>query len=76
MSVDRTEGIRRIEQVLVNEGVIPPTGPEWTTEELTRDFEVLGFMAPYVVVRRKVDGVKGSLMFRHSPRVYFDWTPA
>jgi hypothetical protein len=26
-----------------------------------------------VVVTRKSDGVKGSLEFRHSPRVYFNW---
>lgn len=43
----------------------------WTTEELGRDFEVLGFAAPYVVVRRKSDGAKGSLEFKHSPRIYF-----
>jgi hypothetical protein len=45
----------------------------WTTEELQRDFEVLGFMAPFVVVRRRVDGKKGSLEFTHNPRVYFAW---
>lgn len=43
----------------------------WTTDELTRDFEVLGFAAPFVVVRRRSDGQKGSLEFTHSPRVYF-----
>lgn len=50
-----------------------PEGQTWTTEELTKDFEVLGFMAPYVVVRRRSDGKKGSLEFTHSPRVYFGW---
>jgi hypothetical protein len=49
---------------------------EWTTEELRRDFEVIGFAAPYVVVRRRVDGVKGTMEFTHMPRVYFDFTPA
>ena len=48
----------------------------WTTSELQEEFSVLGFAAPFVVVRRKVDGVKGSLEFTHSPRVYFNWTPA
>jgi hypothetical protein len=38
---------------------------------LTKDFEVIGFMAPLVVVRRKADGVKGSLEFQHSPRLYW-----
>jgi hypothetical protein len=46
-------------------------GKTWTTDELSKDFEVLGFMAPFVVVKRKSDGVKGSLMFRHSPRIYY-----
>ena len=46
-------------------------GQTWNTQELSQDFEVLGFMAPFVVVKRKSDGVKGSLMFRHSPRIYY-----
>jgi hypothetical protein len=45
--------------------------PQWSTEELQRDFDVLGFQAPFVVVRRRSDGVKGSLQFNHNPRVYF-----
>lgn len=50
-------------------------GPTWNTEELRRDFDVLGFQAPFVVVRRKSDGVKGSLQFDHSPRRYYAWQP-
>lgn len=45
----------------------------WDTVALRENFEVLGFMAPFVVVRRKADGAKGSLMFTHSPRFYFGW---
>jgi hypothetical protein len=48
----------------------------WTLAELQRDFEVLGFAAPFVVVVRRSDGVKGSLEFTHSPRVYFGWSEA
>ena len=48
-------------------------GRVWSTDELARDFEVLGFMAPFVVVRRKSDGCKGSLMFTHLPRFYFSF---
>lgn len=49
-------------------------GQVWNTEELSRDFEVHGFMAPLVVVTRKSDGKKGSLMFQHGPpRLYFFW---
>jgi hypothetical protein len=50
-------------------------GQVWTTEELTRDFEVTGFMAPLVVARRRADNVVGSLEFSHSPRFYFNWQP-
>ena len=46
-------------------------GSVWTTEELQREFEVIGFLAPFVVVRRKSDGQKGLLMFQHNPRYYF-----
>ena len=47
---------------------------KWATQELTAEFEVLGFAASFVVVRRKSDGVKGTLEFTHFPRVYFGWT--
>ena len=48
-------------------------GQVWDTAQLSEQFEVLGFMAPYVVVRRKSDGRKGSLEFQHSPRFYFNF---
>ena len=76
---DATETIRRNRMIEIN---ADPTGREaltaehgqiWSTGELTTDFEVLGFMAPYVVVRRKRDGTKGSLEFQHSPRLYFNF---
>lgn len=55
----------------------PPEDAEqtWTTEEMTRDFEAIGFAAPYIVVRRRADGVEGSLEFTHRPRVYFGFVP-
>ena len=49
-------------------------GRVWTTQELAADFEVVGFLAPFVVVTRKADSVRGSLMFQHSPRLYFSFT--
>jgi hypothetical protein len=56
------------------EAVEAEHGPVWDTAELTRDFAVIGFMAPLVVVRRKSDGVKGSLEFQHGPpRLYFNF---
>ncbi len=50
-------------------------GQVWSTDELTEEFEVLGFMAPLVVVRRKADGVTGSLEFQGRPRFYFTFEP-
>jgi hypothetical protein len=49
-------------------------GKVWDTDELRTEFEVLGFMAPFVVVKRKRDNQKGSLEFQHSPRFYFSFT--
>lgn len=37
-------------------------GQVWSTDELQRDFDVTGFLAPFVVVRRRSDDAKGSLM--------------
>jgi hypothetical protein len=48
-------------------------GKVWNTQELAEEFDVLGFMAPFVVVARKADGKKGSLEFQHSPRFYFNF---
>ncbi|MBA2312746.1 MAG: hypothetical protein H0V97_08105 [Actinobacteria bacterium] len=48
-------------------------GQRWDTEALQRDFDVVGFQAPFVVVLRRSDGVRGSLEFTHNPRVYFGW---
>jgi hypothetical protein len=78
---DTTENIRREMVGAINtqapterEQVEKLYGQVWTTSELGNDFEVLGFMAPFVVVKRKSDGAKGSLMFQHSPRFYFSFT--
>ncbi len=48
-------------------------GQVWDIHQLARDFVVVGFMAPFVVVRRKTDGVLGSCEFQHNPRLYFNW---
>ena len=48
-------------------------GRVWDGAELGRDFEVMGFMAPYVVARRRTDQKLGSLEFQHHPRFYFNW---
>ncbi len=48
-------------------------GQTWDAAQVAADFEVLGFMAPYMVVRRWADGRKGSLEFQHLPRFYFNF---
>lgn len=45
----------------------------WDTEQVRKEFEVLSFLAPFCSVRRKSDGTRGSLMFQHSPRFYFNF---
>jgi hypothetical protein len=78
---DPTEAIRREQLAAINaepgnrESLLAIHGQVWDTRQLAEDFEVIGFMAPYVVVRRRADGVKGSLTFQHSPRFYFDFQP-
>lgn len=81
MNDDLTEAIRREQLAEINanpgtrEALAAIHGPVWDTSQLAEQFEVLGFLAPYVVVRRKADGVKGSLAFQHHPRFYFDFQP-
>ena len=78
---DPTEDIRK--QMLAQINAIPGNreylehkhGQVWDTQQLSDDFEVIGFSAPLVVVRRKSDNQKGSLMFQHSPRFYFGFEP-
>jgi hypothetical protein len=76
---DPTEPIRRERLAEINaesgtrEVLEAQYGKVWTTDELAEDFEVIGFMAPFVVVRRKADGMKGSLEFQHHPRFYFNF---
>jgi hypothetical protein len=50
-------------------------GQVWDTDQLREEFEVIGFMAPLVAVRRRSDGRKGSLEFQHDPRFYFNFQP-
>jgi hypothetical protein len=72
---DTTEGTRR-EMIAAGQpqaDLAADTGQTWDTAALQRDFEVLGFSAPFVVVKRRSDGAVGSLEFTHSPRIYFGW---
>jgi len=77
---DPTEAVRRNLVQAINaapasrEALEQEHGKVWDTNELQQDFKVTGFMAPFVIVQRKSDGVKGSLLFQHSPRFYFSFT--
>jgi hypothetical protein len=76
---DPTEAIRRERLAEINaepgsrEALEAQHGQVWDTQQLGQDFQVIGFLAPLVVVRRKADGVSGSLEFQHRPRFYFNF---
>ncbi len=78
---DPTESIRKELLAEINaqpgsrEALEAEHGQVWNTQQLGEDFQVLGFAAPLVVVKRKKDGVKGSLFFQHNPRFYFGFQP-
>ena len=76
---DITEQLRRVRLAVLNaepgdrHTLEQRHGQVWDGSELGREFEVIGFMAPLVVARRKSDGTRGSLEFQHHPRFYFNW---
>jgi hypothetical protein len=78
---DPTENVRRQMVAEINaepgsrEALEAQHGQVWDTDQLREDFEVVGFLAPFVAVRRRSDGVRGSLSFQHSPRLYFGFQP-
>jgi hypothetical protein len=62
---DPTEAARRERLAEINaepgsrEALEAQHGQVWDGEQLRQYFDVIGFLAPLVVVRRKADGVKG-----------------
>ena len=76
-ALDPTEALRRKLLVQVNSTPADRAALErrygrvWSASELAIDFALMGFLAPFVVVRRKSDGQVGSLLFQHHPRYYF-----
>lgn len=78
---DQTETIRRSMTKAINaepgsrENLEARYGDVWDTQELQEHFTVLGFCAPFVVATRNSDGVKGSLLYQHSPRFYRSFKP-
>ena len=48
-------------------------GNVWDTSEVTREFEITGFLAPFCAAIRRSDGKEGLLQFQHDPRFYFNF---
>lgn len=61
------------EEAVIRAEIEPRYGQCWNTEELQREFTVHSFLAPFVSVTRKSDGVKGTMIFEHSPRIYYSF---
>lgn len=76
---DDTEAYRRERQGELNaaeadrEKLEQQYGQVWDTDQLRDQFVILGFMAPFVMVRRKSDVQKGSLEFQGYPRFYYNF---
>jgi hypothetical protein len=45
----------------------------FTTEQIREKFEVIQFLAPFIIVKEKSSGKVGSLRFQNYPRFYFDF---
>jgi len=77
---DPTEATRRVlvsqinGNATVRQELEERHGTVYDSDEIREQFEVIGFAAPYMMVRRKSDGARGSLMFQHSPRLYWGFT--
>lgn len=78
---DPTEAIRRELVAQINlvpgsrEALEAQHGKVYDTSELQEEFQPLGFLAPFILVHRRSDGVRGSLMFQNSPRFYYGFKP-
>src|SRR5262245_30140976 len=76
---DVTETTRRAEVERINSdpgsrvALEAKYGAVYDTDELQDNFDVENFLAPYVIVTRKSDGVRGTLTFQHRPRFYYDF---
>lgn len=79
---DITEPIRRVlvEEInserLERESLEEKYGMVWNTQQLSMEFEVMSFMAPFAMVKHRVTNAVGLLTFQHDPRYYFDFQKA
>ena len=78
---DTTEDLRRVLVAEINSNageraeLEKKHGEVWDLDQLREQFEVVQFAAPFVVVRRKEDGVRGAVLFQHSPHFYWGFEP-
>ena len=79
---DETEEIRRAlvpEMPAELEKAVSRGERVWSTDEFRQEFESIGFLSPFVVVRRKSDRVQGVMQFTTMQsahkRYYFDFEP-
>lgn len=81
---DPTESIRRARVRELNESLSSDEktvlaelersyGRVWTRDELREEYEIISFLAPYVLVRERATGKKGTMEFTHMPRFYFSF---
>jgi hypothetical protein len=48
-------------------------GQVWNAKQFLADFDTLSNLDPTVVVRRRRDGIVGSLFFQHQPLLFFQF---
>jgi len=76
-TIDVTETVRRELCAKINserserEVLEEAHGQVWDTGEMQKDFTVMSFAAPLIIVSRKSDGKRGTLFFQHRPRFYW-----
>lgn len=75
---DETEEVRRTMLALgqpYDELDKVDVSERYDTQQMSELFIVHSFLAPFCFVTRKSDDKKGTLMFTHSPRFYFNFVP-
>ena len=79
MNIDETEIIRRKRMAELNAAAAARAelekqyGKVWSSDQLRAEFKIIGFMAPFVMVKKIATGENGSLEFQHDPRLYFNY---
>ena len=48
-------------------------GEVWDEDELSQEFEILGFRPPFAMVKRRFNGARGTVLYQDDPRYYFNF---